>query len=138
MGTKERTIRTAMSVAECADVFRDAAADARGLSAKVTDRTLQAAGNNESGFFTPTAGDDPFAAIDGNKPDFEVGVLIRKFYGGANGAGTTVHMYVWDRGDHREVALYSPHDLFGSSRSGKMIDKFTGTFRQADPGLKAR
>lgn len=130
-------MRTSMSVAQCAEVFQAAAGAARGLSAKVTDRTLQAMGNNESGFFTPTGADDPFAAIHGDKPAFEVGVLIRKFYGGGAGAGTTVHMYVWDRGDYRDVTLYSPHDMFGSSRSGRMIEKFASTFQQADRRMAA-
>ncbi|HUC14472.1 MAG TPA: hypothetical protein VMS00_08470, partial [Acidimicrobiales bacterium] len=109
MGQKGVVFSTKLTTKECAEVFRQAAESARGLGAKMAGLGVKITGHDESGFFTPKF-DSPFAALDG-VPDFAVGVHILKFAGGAKGAGTTVHMYVDEGGEHRNVQIVSPHTL---------------------------
>lgn len=79
--------------------------------------------------------DGPFAAVSDDPPTFSVGTHILKFVGGGAGEGTTIQMYVWDRGDHREVTLISPHKLTGGMRSTRFLAKFVEAFRSADPSV---
>jgi hypothetical protein len=128
--------RTTLTTKECADVFRGAAKSARGLNAKIGELGAKIAGNDNSGFFTPTFEPSPFAAVDNETvPSFAVGVFIGKFGAGAQGAGTAVHMYVDEAPDTREVQIVSPHTLTGGMRSGRFVRKFFGFFRDADPQL---
>ena len=128
MGQKEAEVTTRMSVKECANAFQAAAAQSRGASAKLGEIAARMKGNDNSGFFTPT-NDSPFSGLDDDRPDFSVGVWIGKFVNGANGAGTAVHMYVWDRGDHREVHIISPHGLTGGGKSQRLVQAFAGHLR---------
>jgi hypothetical protein len=134
MGQKGVVFSTAMSTKQCADLFRQAAGNARGLGAVVSELSAKAMGNDQSGFFTPTF-DSPFAGIDGI-PDFAVGVYIGKMLNGASGAGTAVHMYVDEDGDHRSVQIVSPHTMMGGMRSAKFARKFLEAFQAADPNLR--
>jgi hypothetical protein len=125
---------TELTVKQCADVFRRAAGDARGLNAKLTEVVAKAKGNGDLvGFYTPTW-DSPFAAVDG-VPDFAVGINILGPMHGANGPGTPVHMYVDDRGDRREVQLVSAHGLTGAVRSARLTRKVFDCFEATDPRL---
>src|SRR4051794_33001295 len=111
MGQKGIVFTTQLSTADCSTVFRHAAANARGATARIAETAAKAMGNDQSGFFTPTF-DSPFAAIDGT-PDFAVGVHVAKLLNGAMGAGTTIHMYVDEAGGRRGVQIISPHTLTG-------------------------
>jgi hypothetical protein len=133
MRQKGVVFSTALSIAQCADVFRQAAASARGAGAAIGEFAAKLRGNDNSGFFTPTF-DSPFAAVDG-VPDFAVGVFIGKLIGGGDGAGTAVHMYVDENGDRRDVQIVSPHTLTGSLRSARLARKILDAFRVADPRL---
>lgn len=135
MSIKGVSFTTAMSVKECADAFRLAASQARGMGAKLGEAAARFRGQTSGGFFTPTS-DSPFAAVDG-VPDFAIGVHIGKMLNGAAGAGTTVHMYVDDRGGRREVQIVSPHSLGGGMRSERFVERFRAAFEASDPSLRA-
>lgn len=77
--------------------------------------------------------DGPFAAISEDPPAFSVGTHILKFVGGGAGEGTTIQMYVWDRGARREVTLISPHKLTGGMRASRYLARFVEAFRDSDP-----
>jgi hypothetical protein len=77
MGQKGAVLSTTLTTKECADLFRQAAGNARGLTAKFGELTAKVAGNDQSGFFTPSF-NSPFAGIDG-VPDFAVGVYVGKW-----------------------------------------------------------
>jgi hypothetical protein len=134
MGQKGVVFSTTLTTKECADRFRQAAGNARGLTAKFGELTAKVAGNDQSGFFTPTF-DSPFAGIDGT-PDFAVGIYIGKWVNGASGAGTAIHMYVDEDGDLRNVQIVSPHTLTGATRSARFARKFLEAFQAADPKLQ--
>ncbi|GAB3810408.1 hypothetical protein [Micromonospora zhanjiangensis] len=124
-----------MSVKDCAAVFQEAAAAARGFGAALGGFAARVNRKDNSGFFTPTD-NSPFSSLDDDKPAFAVGVGIPKFNAGAQGNVGTLHMYVWDRGDFREVQLFSPHGLGGGMHSAKLIRKAIDTFRAADQSAK--
>jgi hypothetical protein len=42
--------------------------------------------------------------------------------------GTNVHMYVWDRGDHRDVALAADHSLAGGAHANKLLQAVRSQF----------
>lgn len=132
MGSKEAHLTTTLSVKECAQVFREGAARARGIGSMMGGIAAKVAGNDQSGFFTPH-NDSPFASLDEDVPDFTVGVMVPKFSAGAKGNVTALHMYVWDRGATRNVTLYSPHGIGGGLHANKLVSKVSDTFRAADP-----
>jgi hypothetical protein len=134
MGQKDAFVRTKLSTKDCAQLFQQAAARARGIGSMLGGLAAKLNGKDQSGFFTPTD-DSPFSRLDDDKPDFSVGVLIPKFNAGAQGNAAALHMYVWDRGDCREVRLVSPHGVGGGFHAGRLVDKAVETFRAADPSL---
>jgi hypothetical protein len=126
---------TTLSIGECTDIFRRGAGSARGGWARLTELVAKMKGNGElAGFYTPTF-DSPFAAVDG-VPDFAVGINILGPMHGANGPGVSVHMYVDDRQDRREVQLVSQGGLTGGMRAARLTRKFLEQFEVADPNLK--
>ncbi len=135
MKAKRATARTQMSVKECADAFQMAVAKARGIRSQIGGLIAKTAGNANSGFFTPRD-DSPFSSVDTDKPAFIVGCNIPKMFNSSQGAALTIHMYVWDRGSHRELEFSSPHSLLGGGSSAKLIRKILDSFRQADPQLQ--
>lgn len=135
MAQKGVVFKTSLSMKQCADVFREGADSARGITARMSEIGAKAIGNGEvTGFFTPTF-DSPFASIDG-VPDLAVGIIVLKFGGGAKGNGTPVHMYADERGDHRDVQIVSKHGLTGGMRSARLARKFLEQFQLADPNLQ--
>jgi hypothetical protein len=135
MGSKQSRLSTTLTVKECADVFRTGAAQARGIGSVLGGMGAKLTGKDNSGFFTPT-NDSPFASLDDDPPDFMVGVFVPKFAAGAQGNGTAVHMYVWDRGTTRAVELYSPHGMGGGMHARKLVTKVTDAFTDADPACR--
>lgn len=61
------------------------------------------------------------------------GSLMR---GAAAGDADVIHLYAWDRGNHRELQLFSPHGTFNRGRSMKLVQRFLEAYRQADPELQ--
>lgn len=135
MRQKGIVFSTSLSIKECADLFREAAEDVRGPGRKLLESAANLMGNGEMvGYYTPPF-DSPFAAVDG-RPDLAVGIHVLKFFGGGQGRGTSVHMYVDERQDHREVQLVSKHGLTEGMRSARLTGNFFERFQAADTTLE--
>jgi hypothetical protein len=134
MKGKTAEVRTGMSVQDCGAAFQVAVSQGRGLRSHMGGFVSKVTGNDQSGFFTPTD-NSPFSALDADKPTFMVGCNIPKLTNSAQGNATSIHMYVWDRGTHRDVQFFSPHGMLGGGASSKIVNKVLARFREADPKL---
>jgi hypothetical protein len=134
MSQKGIVFTTKLTVADCANLFRQTGDSLRGVRGRLLEATAAVAGNSDrTGYYTPSF-DSPFARV-GGVPDFAVGVNILKFNAGAQGNGTHVHMYVDDRGDHRDVQIVAKHGLLDASRSARMVRKVFEAFQSSDAGV---
>jgi len=120
VGEKSVEFRTSLTVRDCGQNFQSAIVNGRGMSAKLGGLTAKLMGGESLSFYTPED-DSPFAALDDDPPAFSVGVGVPKAQG-AHANGTNVHMFVWDRGSHRDVALWAHHSLTGGSHATKLMD----------------
>jgi hypothetical protein len=134
MGAKSATASSNMSVEDCGQAFQMAVSRSRGIRSQMGGLVSKVAGHDNSGFFTPTD-NSPFSAVDSNKPTFMVGCNIPKFTNSAGGNVATIHMYVWDKGTHRDIEFYSPHGLMGGGSAAKLVRKILAGFQQSDPNL---
>ena len=81
-------------------------------------------------FFTPE--DDVFGSLDDDRPAFAVGTWIRN--GSSPTNPTPLHMYVWDRRDHREVTILAAHGLIvGTSHAAKLVTDVANMIKENDP-----
>lgn len=133
MRLKAVSFTTERSLVQVRDRFHDAAKEARGIGAKIGEMAAKTTGKDESGFFTPTF-DSPFST--GDSPDFAVGVHIGKLLNGAQGSGTTIHLYVNDDGGTRTVQIVSPHSMTGGMRSAKFVRRFLESYQEWDARLQ--
>jgi hypothetical protein len=131
MGDKAAKIETTLTVKQCAALFQaspkqlmSGAAKFQGLAARL------AGGNFTADFFRPTDS-SPFAELYDDAPAFAVGTFIRN---GVNGTHPTeLHMYVWDRGSKREVAVIAGHGLVtGAVHARKVVQSLTQMFTAQD------
>lgn len=120
MGEKVVELRTSLSVKDCGQRFQSGIANGRGMSAMIGGLTAKLMGGESLTWYTPE-NDSPFAALNDDSPHFSVGVAVPKAQG-AHMHGTNVHMYVWDRGDHRAVVLAAHHSLAGGVHANKLIE----------------
>jgi hypothetical protein len=120
MGEKAVEFQTSSSVKECGMRFKSGIENGRGASAWIGGVTAKLMGGETLGWYTPP-NDSPFAALDDDPPTFTIGVGVPKAQG-AHANGTHVHMYVWDRGSHRDVALLAHHSLTGGSHAAKLLN----------------
>jgi hypothetical protein len=120
MGEKSIEFQTALSVKECGFRFKSGIENGRGASAWIGGVTAKLIGGEMLSWYTPQD-DSPFAALDDDPPTFSIGVGVPKAYG-AHGNGTNLHMYVWDRGAHRDVALWAHHSLTGGSHATELLE----------------
>lgn len=126
MGEKSVEFQTKLSVKECGQRFQSGIVEGRGMSARIGGITAKLMGGESLSFYTPRD-DSPFAALNDDRPAFSVGVAVPKAQG-AHLHGTNVHMYVWDRGGHRDVALWANHSLAGGAHATKLIDGVKSRF----------
>jgi hypothetical protein len=120
LGEKAVEFKTSLSVKDCGQGFRSGIVNGRGLSSRIGGITAKLMGGESLAFYTPQD-DSPFSALNDDRPAFSVGVAVPKAQG-AHLHGTNVHMYVWDRGSHREVALAAHHSLAGGAHATQLID----------------
>jgi hypothetical protein len=119
VGEKVVELQTPLSVSDCGHRFRAGIVNGRGLSARIGGVTAKLMGGDSLTWYTPDAG-SPFEALD-ESPAFSVGVGVPKAQG-AHLHGTNVHMYVWDRGSHRDVLLAAHHSLAGGAHASQLIN----------------
>jgi len=136
MKTLGTRLTTRLTTADLANHFRQATGSLYGLKGKFGSlaRSFTQMGGNSFEYFTPRD-DSPFSSLDQDKPDFSVGVNIPKF-AGTGGGETTVHMYIWDRGNHREVALVSPHTIGSAPSARKAVAHILTELSQQDRNLQ--
>jgi hypothetical protein len=119
MGEKSVEFQTSASVKECGLRFKSGIESGRGASAWIGGVTAKLMGGEALTWYTPDD-DTPFAALNDDRASFSIGVAVPKAQG-AHINGTNVHMYVWDRGRHREVALLAHHSLAGGAHATKLL-----------------
>ncbi|KIF69069.1 hypothetical protein HY68_11460 [Streptomyces sp. AcH 505] len=112
-------IITQASMQEIAELFR------RSMRVSWINENITGAGTR---FEEPTG--SVFDHVDQDRPDFAVVALL-----GGRGAG--VHMYVWDRGEQREIAVQVVRTLeaLGIKANGK-VRRFIAALEEGDPSLK--
>jgi hypothetical protein len=120
VGEKVVELQTPLSVKECGNRFQSGIVNGRGLSSRIGGITAKLMGGETLTWYTPED-DSPFAALNDDRPAFTVGVAVPKAQG-AHLHGTNVHMYVWDRGSHRDVVLAAHHSLAGGVHASQLID----------------
>lgn len=120
MSEKQVEFETKLSVKECGQGFQSGILNGRGLSSKIGGITARLMGGQSLTFYTPED-DSPFAALNDDPPAFSVGVAVPKA-AGAHQHGTNVHMYVWDRGNHRDVALWAHHSIAGGAHASQLFE----------------
>jgi hypothetical protein len=126
MGEKSVEFETSVGVKECGQRFQSGIVNGRGLSSRLGGLTAKLLGGETLTWYTPED-NSPFAALNDDRPAFSVGVAVPKAQG-AHQHGTQVHMYVWDRGDHRDVILAAHHSLAGGAHANQLIQAVTSQF----------
>ena len=114
-------IITQLPMSQVADIFRHA------MRVSWASEHITGAGTT---FEQPYG--DAFDQLDGDPADFAV---VAKLGGrGAEIQGSSVHMYMWDRGAKREIdLLVSKHLLALGVKANRKIDRFIVDLRAADP-----
>lgn len=134
MHTTATDIRTTLSVEELDGVFKTGTKALHGLGGKFASiaRSLTPAQSAKFGYFQPRSTGH---AEPGDPPSFVLGAVIPTFDGG-NGQSVVIQMYVWDRGQYRDVQLITPHGLVsGAMKSKRRLAKLIQTFQAADPAM---
>lgn len=132
-------VTTTLSVKEQATIFQDTAESmfkgVAKLGAGLRRLSGQVPGGQGLNFFTPSSSDDPFDLLDDDKPTFSVGVSIPKF-AASGGGNVVVHLYTWDRGDHRETKLQAPYTMGSAGATRKAVDQFAAQLGRHDADAK--
>jgi hypothetical protein len=123
---------TGESTESCAQIFQQAINASYGGKKKLLRGiTNIGVGGGVSGveFFTPEAGDDPFSGF-GSQPTWKAGAHMPG-YNKLNGATRVgVLIFVFDKGDHREVQLVSPYSMGDKGSSEKVLRTVASAFGQ--------
>lgn len=136
MSTVGTDFWTQLDLQEISRVFQQAAEESRGAGSKSAGWMAKLSGNSGDLEFFKPVDDSPFSELDSDPEDFAVGVHIPKMSGGAKGAVRTVQMFVWDRGDWRQVTLVSPHGMTEGRGANKLIESFVRSFQIRDTHLQ--
>lgn len=111
---------TGLAIEEIAEIFRSA------MRVSWLSENITGAGTT---FEAPRG--DAFTQLQSDPPDFAVMALL-----GGRGAEiqkSAVHMYAWDRGERREVALTTVKNLGAlGAKAARKIRRFTDGVRSAD------
>lgn len=129
MGRVSQTdVETTLSVQDLASIFKSTAQSMYGIGGRLGGIR---SGQGQFNFFTPK--DDVFGGLDDDPCAFEVGAYIPTF-SGSDGGAVVLHMYVWERDDHREVRLATPHGLIaGAGKSKRRLRRLADAIQSSDP-----
>jgi hypothetical protein len=126
-------IVTSLTTQELGSVFKLSTQSMHGIAGRIgrAGRSMtKSIGADGFNYYRPRH--DELSVPDGDPAAFEIGVHIPTFTG-SNGGGVVLHMYVWDRGDHREAQLVSPHGMIsGAAKSRKRLQQLMQAIRQHD------
>jgi hypothetical protein len=120
VGEKQMEFNTSLSIKECGSGFESGISEGRGASAWIGGTMAKLMGGEMLSWYTPQD-NSVFASLNDDPPHFTVGCGVPKAQGG-HANGSNVEMYVWDRGERREVVLWAHHSLTGASHATKMMD----------------
>ena len=126
MPEKTLELTTGLTVSDCGVEFRQAIDEGRGLGSQFGGMVAKLRGGEDLGYYTPED-DSPFSALDDDQPTFSVGVAVPRF-NKSHAHGTNIHMYVWDRGSHRQVKFWSHHAMLGVAHSQALLGKIREVF----------
>ena len=131
MGEKAARIDTGLSVQDCAALFRASPKQLMSGAAKFQGFAAKLAGGNFSADFFSVDDSGPFAGVNADPPAFAAGTFIRNGASAAN--PTELHVYVWDRGSRREVAIVAGHGLVtGAVHAKKVVQRLAEMFSAQD------
>lgn len=125
MGEKVVELQTGLEARQCVDRFRSAIQNGRGASAMIGGFTAKLMGGETLTWYVPEH-DGPFDPFAGDQPTQSIAVAVPKAYG-AHMHGTNLHMYVWDRGGHRDVTLLAHHSITGGQHAEKLLAAVTSS-----------
>jgi hypothetical protein len=129
-------IETRLSVEELGAIFKGATQSMYGIGAKLGHGARGMTSYGEDGFHYFTPQGDGFEAIASDPPTFEIAVHIPTFSYTAGGS-VVLHMYVWDRGTHRQLRFVAPHGMVaGTKKSRRQLEKLISAVQAGDPGAK--
>lgn len=129
-------IETRLSVEELGAIFKGATQSMYGIGAKLGHGLRGMTSYQEDGFHYFTPQGDGFEAIASDPPTFEIAVHIPTMSYTAGGS-VVLHMYVWDRRNHRQLRFVAPHGMvMGAHKSRKRLEQLISAVRAGDPGAK--
>ena len=86
-------------------------------------------------FYSPTR--DTFTELETDGPNFAVGVSIPKL--NFTGGGTiAVHMYIWDRGEIRQVKFVSPYTIGTAPSARRAVSRMVEAVVAHDSRARVR
>lgn len=120
---------TDLTVADCADVFRRGAQASYGGIRKLQAFTASMADRPraEFRFFKPEQ-DPVFGEVDDDPPTWTGAAAVPGLNKLAGMVEMVVHIYVWDRGSHREVALYAPYATGDKGSTQRVLRRIVQEF----------
>ena len=124
MAEKPIEFQSKASVKQLAEAFQGVAHDFNGKLKNKLGRVRMVAG-------TPTRSSDPFAALDeSDEPTFQVYLTTESGYQKIeeNSFPPAWHLYVWDRGAHRDVRLVGVSSRLGG---GMAMRQYLSRFHEA-------
>jgi hypothetical protein len=119
VSVEEMSFNTKKTLNECAIAFHSAVKKSYSPGRKLL-RGASALRDDVGGleFFTPTPS-GPNAA--GERPDLQLGAFVPGMSVWHGATRLEIHMYVLDRGDHREIHLMSPYQTGAGGSIGRLI-----------------
>lgn len=129
-------VATQLDTRDLAEIFQETTQEIYGIGGKLGSfkRIIKGQASTSIEYYTPRD-DSPFSSLDTDKATFTVGVSIPKF-SSTGGGDVTLHMYVWDRGDHREVELLAPYTVGSAIASKRALDNLVTAVQSADDSLE--
>jgi hypothetical protein len=121
-------VLTTLTTQDLGNIFKTSTKSGWGVSSR-----LRRAGHGSDalGFYKPLS--DELVSTDDDPATLQLGVHIPTL-SRANGGGVTLHMYVWDRGSHRQVQLLTPPGKIGGvTKSRRCLRRVVDAIRKHDP-----
>jgi hypothetical protein len=120
---------TDLTVADCADAFRRGAQASYGGIRKLQAFTASMADRPkaEFRFFKPEQ-DPVFGEVDDDPPTWTGAAAVPGLNKLAGTVEMVVHIYVWDRESHREVALYAPYTTGDKGSTQRVLSRIEQEF----------
>ncbi len=128
-------LQTRLTVADSAAAFQSVAKKVRTPMSRLGEIGANVNGRDiDFGFFKPMA-DPVFGSLDNDPPSLSVGFSYGAGITGQFGNSRVLQMYVWDRGNRREVTFFAPHSIAGGAQAGRAVNKAVRVFAEIDNSI---